>query len=180
MFRGDVLGQQFPTDDASFHFGLEHGKHIAVHLRLVGHQRAGSVQDSGVDLPACARLQTIGTRVKENSVVALVPFFQAAADVFFGRARLQAHVGVGKIVLYLVVLRRKVIGFRLSLLPHQLGEGIALVHVVGDGAHVVKKLAEQIPSAFALHHVGAEQQVSGSLDCFFQQELVRRFWAGRN
>ena len=169
---GNVLGQQFPTDDAAFHLGLEHGKYVAVHLRLVGHERSGSVQNAGVDLPPGAGLQTIGAGVKEDSVVALVPFFQAAADIFFGRARLQAHVGVGKIVLYLVVLRREVIGFRLSLLPHQLGEGIALVHVVGDGAHVVKKLAQQVPSAFALHHVGAEQQISGSLDRFFQQEFA--------
>ena len=153
---GDVFGQQFPTDDASFHFGLEHGKHIAVDLRLVGHERAGSMQDSGVDLPARTRFQTIGTRMKENSVVALVPFFQAAADIFFGCAGLEAHVGVGKIVLYLIVLGRKVIGFRLSLLTHQLGESIALMHVMGNGTHVVKKLAEQIPSAFALHHVGTK------------------------
>ena len=99
------------------------------------------MKDAGVDLPTRAWFQTIGSRIKKNSVVALVPFFQAAADIFFGCARLQAHVGVGKIVLYLVVLRRKVISFRFSLLSHQLGEWIALVHVVGDGAHVVKKLA---------------------------------------
>src|ERR1700730_11609829 len=99
------------------------------------------MEDAGVDLPSCARFKTVGSRVKQDSVVALVPFFQATADIFFGSSRLQAHVGVGEIVLDLVVLRRKVIGFGLSLLSYELSESIALMHVVGDGSHVVKKLA---------------------------------------
>ena len=180
MFVRDVLGEQIPTDDAAFDLGLEHGEDIAVHLRLVGDERAGSVQDAGIDLPAGAGLQTIGAGVEEDSVVALVPFFQAAADVFFGRAGLQAHVGVGKVVLDLVVLRREVIGFRLALLAHQLGERVALVHVVGNGAHVVEELAEQVPAAFALHDVGAQQQVAGSFDGFFQQELAAAAWDARS
>jgi hypothetical protein len=42
---------------------------------------------------------------------------------------------------------------------------------VRDGAQVVKKLAQQIPSAFALHHVGAKQQVPGNFDRLFQKEF---------
>src|SRR6266702_3731011 len=115
------------------------------------------MEDAGVDLPPCSGFETVGAGMEENSVVALVPFFQATADICFRGTWLEAHVGVRKIVLDLVVLRRKVIGLRLSLLSYELGEGVALVHVVGNGAHVVKKLAEQIPSLFALHYVGAEQ-----------------------
>src|SRR5277367_3605385 len=133
------------------------------------------MQDAGIDLPSCAGFQTVGAGMEEDSVVALVPFFQAAPDIFFGGTRLQAHVGVGEIVLDLVVLRRKVISLRLSLLSDELGEGVALVHVVRDGAHVVKKLAEQIPSVFTLHYAGTEQQVSSSLDGFFKQELIPGF-----
>ncbi len=133
------------------------------------------MEDAGVDLPSCAGFETVGAGMEKNSVVALVPFFQAAADICFRGTRLEAHVGVGEIVLDLVVLRRKVIGLGLSLLSDELGEGVALVHVVGDGAHVVKKLAEQIPSLLTLHYVGAEQQVSGSLDRFFEQELFPGF-----
>src|SRR5579859_5296234 len=133
------------------------------------------MEDPRVDLPSCAGFETVGTGMEEDSVVALVPFFQAAADVFFGGTRLQAHVGVGEIVLYLVVLRRKVIGFRLSLLSYELGEGVALMHVMGDGAHVVKKFAEQIPSVFTFHYIGTEQEVPGRLDGFFEQELIPGF-----
>src|SRR5450631_281754 len=133
------------------------------------------MEDSGVDLPACARFETVGSRVKQNSVVTLVPFFQAVADIILGGAGLQAHIGVGEVVLYLVVLRRKVIGFGLSLLSNEFGESIALMHVVGDGSHVVKKLAKQIPSAFTLHHFSAEQEISGRFDRFFQQELFAAF-----
>ena len=77
MFRRHILHQQIPRHRAAFHHGLEHAEHVGIHLRLIGHQRPGRVQNAGVDLPAGARLQLVGFRVIEDAVVALVPALQA-------------------------------------------------------------------------------------------------------
>src|SRR5882724_7888438 len=129
IFGTDVLRQQTPVDDAAFHDRLKHGEDIAVHLRLVSYQRAGGVQNSRIDLPATAGLEPIGARVKQNSVVALVPIFQTAVDVVLGCTGLEAHEGVWEIVFGEIVLGRKIIRLGLAALSYQAGERIALMHV---------------------------------------------------
>ena len=114
------------------------------------------VQDAGIDLPAAAWLQQIGACVKQDAVVALVPALKATLDVCLGGARFKPHVGVRKVVVQLVVLRWKVISLRLALVPDELREGVALVHMVRDGTHVVEELAQQVPAAFALEDFFAQ------------------------
>ena len=116
------------------------------HLRLVGAERPGGVQDAGIDLPAGAGLQPVGPRQEGDAVVALVPVLEAAAHVLLGGARLEAHEGVREVVVGLVVLRREVVRLGLAAAADQLGLRIALVHVMRDRAHVVEELAEQVPA----------------------------------
>ncbi len=180
IFGRHILGQQTPIDDAAFHHGLEHREDVAVDLRFVGDQRSRGVQNSGIDLPARAGLQPVGARMEQNSVVAFVPVFEASPHVVFRGAGLEAHERVREIVFGEIVLRREVVRLGLAALPHQFGLRVALVHVMRDGAHVVEELAEQIPSAFALHHVAAEQQIARRLDGVFQQEALFSFEVGRS
>ena len=122
-------------------------EHVGVHLRLVGDQRTGRVQNAGVDLPPAAGLQLVRARVVEDAVVALVPALQAAAHVVARGAGVEAHEGVGKIVVLEVVLRREIVGLGLALLADARGELVVLVHVVRNRAEIVEELAEQVPAA---------------------------------
>jgi hypothetical protein len=167
VFGADVLGHQAPIDDAAFDDRLKHGEDVACDLRFVGDQAIRGMQDSGIDLPACAGFQPVGAGVKQDSVVAFVPVFETAPDIVLGGAGFETHEGVGEIVLGEVVLRREVVGFRFPALAHQLGLGVALVHVMRDGPHVVEEFAEEIPSALALDHIGAEEEVARVLDGVF-------------
>ena len=91
--------------------------------------------------------------------------------ILFRSAGFETHERVRKIVIDLVVLRRKVVSLGLALLPDLRRELIALMQVMRNRAHVVEKLAEEIPSAFALHHVRPQQKVSGGLNRVLQQKL---------
>jgi hypothetical protein len=57
MLLRHVLRHQLPRHDPAVDFRLEHGEDIAVDLRFVRDERTRRVQDAGIDLPACARLQ---------------------------------------------------------------------------------------------------------------------------
>src|ERR1700682_3124602 len=122
------------------------------------------MQDSRIHLPSGAGLEPVGAGMKQHSIVALVPIFETTPDVVLGGTGFKTHEGVGEIIFSEVVLRRKIVSFGLAALTHQLGLSIALMHVMRDWAHVVEKLAKEIPSAFALHHAGAEQEVSGGFN----------------
>src|ERR1700722_8047037 len=106
------------------------------------------MKNSRIYLPAFAHDEPVGTSMLEDAVIALVPLLQASTDIRLCRARFKAHVGVGKIVFHLVVLRRKVVCFRFPLLPYELCELVALMQMVRDRAQVVEEFAEQVPSAF--------------------------------
>ena len=121
LVLGHVLDQQRPGHFAAFDQRLVHAEHVGAPLRLVGTHRAGGVQHAGGDHPAGAGLQAIGLREVEDAVVALVPVFQAAADVGLGGARLQAHERVVEVVLGGVQLRREVVALGLALLAGQRG-----------------------------------------------------------
>jgi hypothetical protein len=109
------------------------------------------VKDAGIDLPPGARLESVGARQKQDSIVALVPVLEAAPDVGLRGARLEAHERVGEGVLDLIVLRGKVIRLGLAFLPDLTRERVVLVQVVRNRAHVVEELTEQIPSALTVH-----------------------------
>ena len=168
-FGRDIFGQQAAIDNAAVDEGLEHREDVAVHLRLVGDERAGRMKDARIDLPPRARLEPEGAREIQNAVITLVPVCETPPHVVFGGARLESHEGVGKVIVDLVVLRRKVIRFGLALLPDQRREVVALVHVMRNRAEIVEELAQQIPAAFALHHRRANQEISGFVDKRFQQ-----------
>ena len=125
---------------------LEHAEDVGAPLRLVGADGARRVQNARGNHPAGARLQAIGAGEIQNAVVALVPVFQALANLLFGRARLEAHKGVVEAVLGGVELRGIVVRFRLTVLPGQLGVLVHLVHVVGQGAEIVEELGEDRPA----------------------------------
>ena len=134
------------------------------------------MQDAWVDLPSTSGLQPVGARQQQDAIVALVPALQASAQICLRRARLQAHVRVGKIIAQLVVLAWEVVGLGLAFKSDQTGKLLGLMHVVRNGSHVVEKLAQDIPPTFAFHHVGAKQQIAGHLDGILQQESFPRSW----
>ena len=63
VMRGrNVLDQQIPRHRAAFDQRLIHREDVGIHLRLVGDQRSGGMQNAGIDLPSGAGFQLIGTR----------------------------------------------------------------------------------------------------------------------
>jgi hypothetical protein len=127
------------------------------------------VQNTRIDLPARARLQLIGFGVIENAVITLVPAFQASPHVVLRGPGFEAHERVRKMVVLEIVLAREVVSFRLSPPPHPLRVLVGLMHVMRDGAEVVKEFAEQVPSTLLAHHIGAQEHVADLLDGFLQQ-----------
>jgi hypothetical protein len=114
-----------------------------------------------------------------------VPVLQALAQLRLGRARLQAHEGVGEVVVDVVVLRRKVVALGLALLAGQRGMLEALVHVVRDRPHVVEELGVHRPAVVLFEHGLADQLLAAfghgvgqsetlTLDRHVAQAFVRR------
>ena len=132
------------------------------------------MQDAGIHLPSRAGFQAVSAGVEQNSVVALVPILETPPDVVLGGAGFETHEGVGEIVFGEVVLGREIVSFGFAALAHQLGLGVTLVHVVGDGSHVVEELAEEIPSAFARHDIGAQQEIACVLDRVLEEKSLIR------
>ena len=102
------------------------------------------------------------------------PVLEAAPDVVLRRAGLETHERVGKVVVELVVLRRKVVGLRLALPSNELRVRVALMHVMRNRTHVVEELTEDVPPSLLLHDLGAEQQVTGNVDGRLQLERDRQ------
>src|SRR5262249_49245348 len=96
----------------------------------------------------------------QNAIVALIPILQTAHDIIFGCAWLQTKERVREIVLNDVVLRREVISFGFSSFVDFFSKLVGLMHVMGDWAEVIEKFAEDIPSAFPGHYIGADQGVA--------------------
>src|SRR5579859_6445668 len=134
------------------------------------------MENTRIDLPSFAYDEPVGASMLEDAVVALVPLFQASTDIGLGRTRFEAHVGMGKIVFHLVVLRWKVVCLRLSLLSYEPGEFVGLMQVVRDGAQVVEEFAKQIPPAFAVHHPCTKQQITGGFDGIPQKKFFAVVW----
>ena len=131
--------EQAPQHFAALDEVLIHAENVAAPLRLVGAEAAGRVKNARIDEPAGAGLETVGLREIEDAVVALVPVLEAAADLRLGRARLEAHEGVGEIVADVVVLRREVIALGLAFLADEFGLRGRLVHVMRNRPHVVEE-----------------------------------------
>ena len=167
---GHVLDEQAPRHFAAFDQALIHAEDIAAPLRLVGAERAGRVEDARVDEPAGAGLEAIGLGEIEDAVVALVPVFEALADLRLGRAGLEAHEGVGEIVADVVVLRREVIGLRLAFLADELRLLGALVHVMRNRPHVVEELRVDRPLAVLLPDRLADERRAAVGDRLPQRE----------
>ncbi len=145
LFLGHVFDQEVPWYRATFHEVLVHPKNVTTPLRFVGAERSWGVEDARGDEPSGAWLQSVGPREIEDSVVALVPVFDAAPDLFPCGPGFEAHERVGKIIADVVVLRREVVRLGFTFLPHEFCLFGILVHVVGDGAHVVEELRVHRP-----------------------------------
>ena len=105
-------------------------------------------------------------------VVALIPVFQALANVRLGRTRLQPHERVGEVVVAIVVLRAKVVALGLAFLPDEgriLGR---LMEVVRDRAHVVKELGIDGPPLVLVPQRRSDDSTGSLGDRILQQELL--------
>ena len=152
-----VLDEQAPRHRSSLDERLEHCEHVAAPLWLVGEKRARRVEDARRDQPAGATLEPVGLGEVDDTVVATVPVLQALPHVLFRGARLQAHERVGKVVIAVVILRRKVIAFWFSFLADELGILERLVHVMGDRPHVVEELRIDGPLLVAVPDLLADE-----------------------
>src|ERR1700722_9248449 len=170
--RLHILDPQTRVNDTPVLFRLEHGKNVAVYLRLISDKGSRGMQNTRINLPAFARHQPVSAGIGEDAVVSLVPLFQTSPDIGLRGARFEPHVSVWKVVFDLVVLRWKVVCLWLALLPYKLRKFVALVHVVRNRTQVVEELAKQVPSLFALHHNGAEQQITRRLDGILQEKFL--------
>ena len=132
----------------------------------------GACSTPGLICHPAPGLKPVRAREEGDAVVALLPLLQAVRGSGLRGAGLKAHEGVRKVVEGLVVLRRKVVGLRLALEPDGGCVLVALVHVVRDGAFVVEEFAEDVPAAFAVEDLLAEQGVSGDFDSLLQQKLA--------
>ena len=128
------------------------------------------MQNARIDLPTSAGFKPVGPGMEQDAVIALVPVGQALTDLILRRARLKSHERMRKQIVLLVVLRRKVISFRLAFLACGLRDRVVLVKVMRNGSKIVKKLAEQVPAALAAHHVCTQQQVARAFNRLFQRK----------
>ena len=145
LLLGDVLDEKLPADAAALDHRLIHPENVGAPLGLIRQERARRVKDGRRDQPAGAGLEAIRLGMVEDAVVARVPAFEALDDVVSGRAGFKTHEGIGEIVAGGVQLRREVVAFGLPLAADLRGLLGGLMHVVGDGAHVVEKLAVDGP-----------------------------------
>ena len=132
------------------------------------------MQDAGIDLPPFAGFQPIRARVIQNPVVALIPILKAAVNIVFGRAGLEAHERVREIVVDLVVLRRKVIRFRLALWPTSLANSSLWCMWCGIGPMLSKNLHSRFQPPSRCITSRAKQKIARDLDRILQQELAPR------
>src|SRR5580704_8898460 len=104
------------------------------------------MENAGRHEPARSRLQPIRLGKVENAVVALVPAFEALANLFPRGAWLKAKVGMGEVAGGGIQLRRKVVSLWLAFSAHQVRLLLALMEVVRNGAEVIKKFAVDRPA----------------------------------
>ena len=167
---GHVLDQERPRHLAPFHQRLVHPEHVRAPLRLVGAKRTRRMQHARRNQPARPRLEPVRTRKIQNPVVALVPVLKALPDLRLGRPGFKSHERIREIVPHWIVLRREIIGLRLSFLPHQSGLFLGLVHVVRNRPHVVEKLRVHRPLAILIPDRLSNQHRTALGDCLSQRE----------
>ena len=172
VLLGHVLHQQAPGHIAPFDHALVHAEHVTTPLGLIGAQAARSVENARVDEPTGSRLEAVGFGEVQNAVVALVPVLEALPDLSLGRARLEAHKSIREVVSDIVVLGREVVALGLAFLTHQLGLLGRLMHVVGDGPHVVEELGIHGPASVLLPNRLAHQGGTGVLNGLTQGEAL--------
>ncbi len=141
-----VLDEQRPGHFPPLDQGLVHSENVRSPLGLIGAERTRRVEDAGRKQPARPRLEPVGRRQVKDAVVSRIPVLEGAPDILFGRPRGQPEEGVGEVVSHIVVLGREVVGLGLAFLPDQGGLFVALMHVVGNRAHVVEELAVDRPA----------------------------------
>ena len=164
LVLGHVLDEESPRNFTAFDEVLVHPEDVGAPLRFVGAKRARGVQDAGIDEPAGAGLQLVGLGKLADLVVALVPVRDAVVDLLASGAGLEAHEGVGEVVADVVVLWREVVGLGFAFLTDEGSLLAALVHVVGDGAHVVEELGVDRPFTVFVPDVGTDDGGTAGVD----------------
>ncbi len=71
-----------------------------------------------------------------------------------------------------VVLRRKVVGFRLALLPNPSRKLVVLMQVVRNWPQVIEKLAQKVAAAILLHHGRAQKLIAHRIDRFLSSAFL--------
>ena len=116
--------------------------------------------------PAGSGFESVSLGEVKDTVVAFVPILQTPANLRFGGAGFEAHEGVGEIIAYVVMLRRKVVALGLAFLPDQLGLFRILVHVVWNGTHIVEELRVHRPLAVFIPDTFADDVRAAFGYCF--------------
>ena len=161
---GHVFDEEGPGDFAAFDEVLIHAEDVGSPLGFVGAEGAGGVEDAGVDEPTGAGLEFVGFGEFEDFVVAFVPVGDAVVDLLAGGAGFEAHEGVGEVVADVVVLGGEVVGFGFAFLVDEGGLFGALVHVVGDGTHVVEEFGVDGPFSVFVPDGGADDAGAAGVD----------------
>src|ERR1017187_2568517 len=128
------------------------------------------MKDAWRDQPTSARLEPVGLRIVEYTVVPLVPAGETSANIFFRRAWLKTKVCVWKISGGGIQLRREVVTFRFAFPANQLRLLLTLVEVVRNWAKIIKEFAVNRPAVVGVPHSGTYQARPFSLNGFLQCE----------
>ena len=169
---GHVFDQKLPRNVTSLDKVLIHSENVTTPLGFVSAEGPWGVEYARRNEPAGARLQAVGAGEVKDSIVSLVPIGDAFAHLILGCAGLQPHESVGEIVPYIVMLGREIVGLGLSFLTHQLCLSGALVHVVGDGPHVVEEFRVNRPLVVLAPNRFSDQEGTTFRDSFLKCETV--------
>src|SRR6476646_6048862 len=115
------------------------------------------MKQSGWNIPTCAGLKAIGLRIVGYFIVTFSEVNKTFPYLFFGCSRCNANKCIRIVTAMIIQLRRKIISFRLALLPDQGSLLIVMMHMVRKRAHVVKKLGIHWPAAMFIPQAISDQ-----------------------
>src|SRR6266446_2347827 len=104
------------------------------------------MQEARPDQPARTGFEPIGFGKIQNAIVAAIPIRETLFNLLFGCTRFQPHEGVREIISHGVVLWRKIVTLRLTLLTHQFGMRGRLMHMVRNWTHVIEEFRVYRPA----------------------------------
>jgi hypothetical protein len=116
------------------------------------------MEDSGWNQPACSRFEAVGLGKIKDSVITLIPFFEAPPDILLLGAGLKSKIGMRENSGRSIELRRKIVALRLAFAAHKLCLFLALMQVMRYGAEIVKKLTVDRPAMVLVREFSARMR----------------------